>query len=138
MTRAPDGVNGHDGAVLSLATKINRLFEVFRSRDEFEQSEEAVARSVSRFAGHAVSAGEIHALRTGDELACDPEVIAGLVAHFGIPAAYLTSAGPQAENLDQQLQLLAAARDAGVKRLALRGEAPGLDSAIAVVKEIGD
>jgi hypothetical protein len=106
---------------LTLAVKINRLFQVYRSRKESEQSVEIVARSVSRIIGRTIAAEQINALRLGSAASIDSDVLAGLVEHFGVPTGYLTTTGAEAIHLDTQLRLLAAARDAGVKRLALRG-----------------
>ncbi|MGA9374257.1 MAG: hypothetical protein WBV64_04375 [Mycobacterium sp.] len=130
-----------DGAdtALTLASKVNRLFELYRTRDEPEQSEVVVARSVSRILGRAVAATEIADLRIEGSDDADPALVKGLVRHFGVPEAYLTTSGAHANNLDKQLRLLVAARDAGVKRLALRGLEPHheLDSIFAVLKKIG-
>jgi hypothetical protein len=79
--------------------------------------------SVSEIIGRPVSAAQISALRVCETTIAEPDVIRGLIRHFGIPGEYLTTMGPRAQNLDKQLQLLAAARDAGVKQLALRGGA---------------
>lgn len=105
---------------VTLADKVNRLFDVHRARDESEQSIDDVAASVSRILGRRVAPEEINALRV--PTATDPDVtlLEGVVRHFSIPLEYLTTDGPRAGNLDRQLRLLAAARNAGVKRLALR------------------
>ncbi|MGC2654977.1 MAG: hypothetical protein WA317_15600 [Mycobacterium sp.] len=110
-------------AHLTLAAKINRLFYVYRSRNESEQSVAAVATSVSEIIGRPVSAAQINALRAHDATVPEPDVIRGLISHFGIPSEYLTTMGARAEHVDKQLRLLAAARDAGVRQLALRGGA---------------
>lgn len=106
---------------LTFAAKLNRLFNVCRSRDQLEQSAEEVARSVSHIIGRPVTGSQISALR--DESVTTPEhdIVRGLATHFGVSAEYLTSTGAHAEHVDKQLRLLAAARDAGVKRLTLRG-----------------
>jgi hypothetical protein len=102
--------------------RLNRLFHVYRSRHEAEQSTESVAISVSRLIGRTVSASEISALRTPASDPAPPDLIKGLVTHFGVPEYYLLEDGPRTIELDRQLCLLAAARDAGVRWLALRGE----------------
>lgn len=129
----------HAHGPLTLSAKVNRLFELYRSRDESEQSEVAVAGSVSRILGRAVSPDEIAALRVDGVDAADPGIVDGLIRHFGVPEAYLTTSGAHADNLDKQLQLLVAARDAGVKRLALRGLDPDyeLDGTLEMLKKIG-
>lgn len=111
---------------------------MFRARHEAEQSETAVAQSVSRLCGRAVSADEIAALRDEGASHVDSELISGLIRHFGVPEDYLTTNGPRTENVDKQLQLLAAARDAGVKRLALRGvdASTELESILQVLRSL--
>lgn len=123
---------------LTLGAKINRLFYVYRSRNDSEQSVDAVATSVSEIIGRPVSAAQISALREQDATAAEPDVIRGLISHFGVPGEYLTTVGPRAERLDKQLQLLAAARDAGVKQLALRGVAAdeALDEMLEIINRV--
>jgi len=125
-------------AALTLAAKINRLFDVYRSRDESEQPVDAVAESVSAILGREVSGAQIGALRIESTAQPDPAILHGLVSHFGIPGEYLTTSGPRAEHVDKQLRLLAAARDAGVKRLALRGGAAtdAADEVLDVIKRM--
>jgi len=125
-------------AALTLAAKINRLFDVYRSRDESEQPVDAVAESVSAILGREVSGAQIGALRIESTAQPDPAILHGLVSHFGIPSEYLTTSGPRAEHVDKQLRLLAAARDAGVKRLALRGGAAtdAADEVLDVIKRM--
>lgn len=123
---------------LTLAAKINRLFYVYRSRNESEQSVDSVATSVSEIIGRPVSGAQISALRADDTADPEPDVIRGLISHFGIPGEYLTTMGSRAEHLDKQLRLLAAARDAGVKQLALRGGAAteALDAMLDIFERV--
>lgn len=124
--------------VLTLAEKVNRLFYVCRSRNASEQSVDAVATSVSEIIGRQVSAAQISALRARDTTVAEPDLIRGLICHFGIPGEYLTTRGPRAEHVDRQLRLLAAARDAGVTQLALRGIAAdeALDEMLEIIKRV--
>ena len=123
---------------LTLASRINRLFDVFRRRQEPEQSVETVARSVSNLIDRYVSADDISKLRSEPTLAVDPDVLVGLARHFGVPVEYLTAPNQRGHDLDTQLQLLAAARDAGVKHLALRGgvEHDAVDQLVDVIKRV--
>lgn len=125
--------------VLTLATKVNRLFEVYRARHETEQTEDEVAKSVSSIIGRSVSACQVRALRSGTTAPPDPGLIDGLIQHFAVPPEYLKTDGERAEQLDTQLRLLAATRDAGVKRLALRGgalDAETVEVILDIVKAI--
>jgi hypothetical protein len=105
---------------LPLTTKINRLFDVYRSRGECEQSTAEVAASLSQLVDRVVSCDELAEIRTG-ALSPANDVLLGLSRHFGVPMEYLDTAGQRADDLDKQLRLLAAVRDAGVQQLALRG-----------------
>src|SRR5262245_18932234 len=109
------------GSTLTFATKLDRLFNVCRSRDQPEQPAEEVAASVSHIIGRRVTGSQISALRHQNATTPAHDIMRGLAAHFDVSAEYLTSTGAQAEDVDKQLRLLAAARDAGVKRLTLRG-----------------
>lgn len=111
---------------LTFAAKLGRLFDVCRSRGQPEQSTEEVARAVSQIIGRPITSNQICALRDENSAAPDRDIVRGLVRHFGVPVDYLTSTGAHAEHVDKQLQLLAAARDAGIKWLALRGN-PTID-----------
>lgn len=123
---------------LTLAEKVNRLFYVYRPRNASEQSVDAVAMSVSKIIGRPVSADQISALRAHATAVAEPDVIRGLICHFGVPVEYLTTKGPRAEYLDKQLRLLGAARDAGIKQLALRGVAAdeALDEMLEIIKRV--
>lgn len=130
-----DCVNGD----LTLCAKINRLFDVFRARDESEQSVQAVADSVTRIIGKSVTAEQLTSLRVQAAGEPDPAIIDGLARHFLVPREYLTTTGPRADAVDKQLRLLVAARDAGVKRLALRGgtlDTEAMHAVFNVVKQI--
>lgn len=107
-------------STLTFAAKLNRLFNVCRSREQPEQSAAEVARSVSQIIGRTISASQISALRQ-ETAAPEHDIVRGLATHFGVSAEYLAATGAHAEHVDKQLRLLAAARDAGVKRLTLRG-----------------
>lgn len=119
---------------LTFATKLDRLFNVCRPRDQPEQSAEEVAASVSHITGRFVTGSQISALRHESATTPANDIIRGLATHFGVSAEYLTSTGAHAEHVDKQLRLLVAARDAGVKRLTLRGD-PAIDALGGIVCE---
>ena len=123
---------------LTLGAKVNRLFDVYRGRHETEQTDDDVAKSISRIIGKPITNEQVRALRRDADLAPDPELIDGLIKHFAAPPEYLKTNGARAEQLDTQLRLLAAARDAGVKRLALRGalDADAIQVLIDIVEEL--
>ncbi|MEZ0053012.1 hypothetical protein ABIA30_004037 [Mycobacterium sp. MAA66] len=123
---------------LTVADRINRLFDVFRRRDESEQSVEAVAESISAIIEHKVAPTYIRQLRSDPTVDADPHVMAGLARHFGVPGEYLTTWGRRADEVDKQLRFLVAARDAGVRHLALRGGLANatLDDVVGVLKQL--
>ena len=124
--------------VHSAGARLAPSLETARSAAASEQSVEAVAESVSAILGRPVSGAQIGALRIESTAQPDPAILHGLVSHFGIPSEYLTTSGPRADDVDKQLRLLAAARDAGVKRLALRGGAAtdAADEVLDVIKRM--
>lgn len=112
----------------TLAAKLNRLFSTFHSRDENEQSSQAVADAVSRQLRRVVPAHQIEQLR-GEDVAVDTtrsspgtaELLAAIAGHFRIPREYLTTSGATAAGIHRELRVLAAGRDAHVESVALRG-----------------
>ncbi|MGY1948997.1 hypothetical protein [Nocardia asiatica] len=116
--------DGPHGAALALSHKINRLFAVVHPRSAPERSTESVAAQVSEFIGRPVSASYLTRLRDGDfdqHAAADAEILAAVARGFGVAADYLLTAGPAADAIDRELELLATMRDANVASIALRG-----------------
>lgn len=131
-----DGISSE----LTLASKINRLFDLCRSREDPEQSVAAVAMAVSRILHRTVPPQEIANMRVEGSDSFDQSIVEALASHFGVPQDYLATDGTYTRNVDRQLQLLIAARDAGVKRLALRGlESPQYeaDNLLELLQKIG-
>ncbi|MFD3705786.1 hypothetical protein ACFWUP_21820 [Nocardia sp. NPDC058658] len=113
---------------IPLVVRVNRLFSTFHPRAEPEQLTADVAASISVICGGLVPAAVLSDLRAA--AGPDPEisVLAALAEHFGVPAPYLTGTAEQISAIDRQLRLLAATRDAGVRRLELRGDEVDVDS----------
>ncbi|MFC9999629.1 hypothetical protein [Nocardia sp. NPDC127526] len=115
-----------DTSTLALSARLHRLFDAFHLRETPTQPEDAVAVAVSAALGKPVSANDIERMTAGDfdgSAVVDPEILAAIAAHFEVPAAYLV--GTDSERvaaIDANLRLIAAARDAGVSGLALRGD----------------
>ncbi|MFC4126398.1 hypothetical protein [Nocardia rhizosphaerae] len=120
---------GDSASLPPLSARVDQLFRTFHSGSEPEQSVEFVARSVSDLIRRDVEDVELIRLRAGDhdDGTADPDLLSGVAQHFSVPGIYLGNTEPQVvAGIDQDLRLLAAARDAGVKHLALRGA--GVDS----------
>ncbi|CAM4378876.1 hypothetical protein NONI108955_23545 [Nocardia ninae] len=123
-----------------LSARVNQLFATFHTRTDPEQSVDAVALSISKKLGREVSGGQITALRAGerDGSPVDPALLAALAQHFQVPAAYLGGDNAVAAGIDRELRLLAAARDAGVRHLALRGEEIDIDELAGQFSRLAD
>ncbi|MFD6401174.1 hypothetical protein [Nocardia sp. NPDC060249] len=106
-----------------LSVRVNQLFRTFHSRSEPEQSVTTVARSVSHLIRRDIEDVEIIRLRQGeyDDGTAAPDLISGVAQHFSVPGIYLGTEPRLVAGIDQELRLLASARDAGAKYIALRG-----------------
>lgn len=122
---------------LPLSVRVNRLFDIFHRRSEPEQSNTDVASAVAAIVDRAVSAADLESLRDGArdaDGAVDAELLTALARHFQVPPAYLTDADGDVAvgEIDRQLRLLSAARDAGVGHLGLRGSEPDIEALTAL------
>jgi hypothetical protein len=124
---------------LTVATRLDRLFKTFHSRNEPEQSDAVVAESVGEILGRPVTARAVAEARAGIGVP-DPKLLAGLAHHFGVREDYLLGSGVAAKPLHDKLKLLADARDAGMQRLALRGGISNntevLDKVLAILDRV--
>ncbi|MFC9999633.1 hypothetical protein [Nocardia sp. NPDC127526] len=116
-------------APLPRSNRVAQLFATFHIASAPEQSAGDVARAVSALTQRIVSADDIAALRApeNDRSPADAELLAALAQHFQVPAVYLTGDDAAAADIHRELRLLAAARDAGVRHLALRGDDIDID-----------
>ncbi len=120
----------------SLADKINRLFEVMHPRGRGPLSNEEVAAEITAGGGATISASYLWLLRTGRRDNPTASHLEALARYFGVTAAYFFDE-EVAGDIEKELDLLKAMRDAGVKHLALRasGLTPDVLSAITVMLE---
>ena len=128
-----------DLAPLPVSVRLNQLFTTFHSRAEPEQSTDEVARGTSVILGQVVSADEITALRAGagdDDPRSHHRLLSAITEHFQVPVVYLGDDHDSAVELHKQLRLLAAARDAGVRHLELRGGEVDLDELIGQLSRL--
>jgi hypothetical protein len=103
-----------------LADRLTLLFSVFHARGQDEQTVDAVAAAIDAQSGTGlITAAELEAARAGAHTELTTAAAAAIAAHFGVPAAYLTDAAG-ADTVTQELQMLQAARDAGVNSVKLR------------------
>lgn len=108
-----------------MAGKLNRLFEVTHPPDRGPYSNEEVAAAITARGGPSISASYLWLLRAGKRDNPTAQHLQALAQHFEVPPAYFFN-GDAAEEIERNLDLLAAIRDPGVKHLALH--ASGLPS----------
>lgn len=103
----------------ALAQKIDRLFDVVRREDGEQYTHEEVAGACREASGETFSAAYLWQLRTGRRDNPTKRHLEALANFFQVPLAYFFDEKIGAE-IDSELELLGALRNAGVKNLALR------------------
>ncbi|MEU7786730.1 MULTISPECIES: helix-turn-helix domain-containing protein [unclassified Amycolatopsis] len=114
----------------TLADKIDRLFHVVRRPDREPYSNEEVAKACREATGESFSTTYLWQLRTGRRDNPTKRHLEALARFFGVPPAYFFD-DEQSKKIAEELALLGALRDAGVRDLALRAvtlSADGLDT----------
>lgn len=105
----------------TLAQKIDHLFRHVHPHDRGEYTHQEVADGIRRLGGPTISASYLWQLRRGDRDNPTMRHLEALAEFFGVPPAYFFEAGEEtAARIESELELLAALRDAGVRRIALR------------------
>lgn len=105
----------------TLADKLDHLFRTVHPADRGEYSHQEVADGVQRLGGPTISASYVWQLRRGDRDNPTMRHLEALAAFFGVPPAYFFDENEEtAKTIRSELELLAALRDAGVRRIALR------------------
>ncbi|WP_457029011.1 XRE family transcriptional regulator [Kitasatospora sp. P5_F3] len=103
----------------TLADRIDRLFEVVRGPDREPYRNEEVARACREATGETFSATYLWQLRTGRRDNPTKRHLEALAQFFQVPPAYFFD-DEQSARIAEELQLLGALRDAGVRDVALR------------------
>ena len=114
----------------SLAAKIDKLFQVVRKPNREQYSHDEVARSCREATGESFSTTYLWQLRTGRRDNPTKRHLEALAQFFGVPPAYFFD-DEQSRKIAEELALLGALRDAGVRDLALRAvtlSSDGLDT----------
>lgn len=112
-----DGVEPSQG--ISFAERLDHLFRTVHPQGRGEYSYREVARGIEDHGGPRISASYIHALRSGAKDNPTMRAVEGLATFFGVPIAYFFD-DSQAQRINDELELLTALRDAGVRQIALR------------------
>lgn len=102
-----------------LSIKLNKLFETMRKPSQPPLSNAAAAEAITRQTGVSISSAYLWQLRQG--MKTNPTVahLRAIAEFFGVTPSYLIDPGIDPK-IDEQLNLLAALRDAGVRDLAMR------------------
>lgn len=103
----------------ALAEKLDYLFRTVREPGRREYSNEEVAAAIARDQRVTISASYIWYLRTGQRDNPTFKHLNALARFFGVPPAYFFDDDTSAQ-VEAELALLAAMKDAGVRDLALR------------------
>jgi len=106
-------------AGLTLAEKIDMLFQVIRRQTRDQYSNEEVAKACREATGESFSATYLWQLRTGRRDNPTKRHLEALAQYFHVPVAYFFDDAQGAE-IAKELELVGALRDAGVRSIALR------------------
>jgi transcriptional regulator with XRE-family HTH domain len=114
----------------SFAQKLDRLFRTIHPRTRGEYTYDEVAQAIQE-TGESISGAYISMLRRGLRVNPTRKHIAALAQFFGVSPLYFFD-DEEAAKIDANLDLLAALRDAGVRRIALRASVlqPDLQAAL--------
>ena len=120
----------------TFAERLGNLFHTVPGPRGGEYSLEEVAAGIRAHGGPTISASYIWQLRKGVKDNPTKKHMEALADFFGVPVSYFLD-DDDAVRIDAELAMLAALRDAGVRRVALRaaGLSPKSLSAIQVIVE---
>lgn len=124
-----------DETASALASRLTHLFDVVRRPDGREFSNEEVATAIARDQGVKLSGSYVWYLRTGQRDNPTYRHLSALARFFGVPPAYFFDDETSRE-VDAELDLLTAMRDAGVRDVALRAAGLSAESLAAVTDVI--
>jgi transcriptional regulator with XRE-family HTH domain len=122
----------------ALAEKLEYLFRTVRETDRREYSNEDVAAAIVCDQQVTISASYIWYLRTGQRDNPTFKHLNALARFFGVPPAYFFDDETSAQ-VEAELGLLTAMRDAGVRDVALRASglsAKSLDTINDVIRRV--
>lgn len=121
---------------LTLAHKINRLFELHPRGGKPPSNEEVAAAINAQGGPSTISASYLWLLRSGKRDNPTAHHLQALAQHFGVSPAYFFD-DVAASEIEREMDLILAMRDAGVKQLALRaaGLRPEVVAAFTVMVE---
>ena len=103
----------------SLAAKIDKLFQVVRRPNREQYSHDEVAKACREATGESFSTTYLWQLRTGRRDNPTKRHLEALAQFFQVSPAYFFD-DEQSARIAEELELLGALRDAGVRNVALR------------------
>jgi transcriptional regulator with XRE-family HTH domain len=103
----------------SLAAKIDKLFQVVRKANREQYSHDEVAKACREATGESFSTTYLWQLRTGRRDNPTKRHLEALAQFFQVSPAYFFD-DEQSARIAEELELLGALRDAGVRNVALR------------------
>jgi transcriptional regulator with XRE-family HTH domain len=112
-------VPAHEPEPTSLAAKIDKLFQVVRKPNREQYSHDEVARACREATGESFSTTYLWQLRTGRRDNPTKRHLEALAQFFEVSPAYFFD-NEQSAKIAEELELLGALRDAGVRNVALR------------------
>lgn len=114
-----------DNSERTFAELLAYLFREVHPQERGPYTYAEVAHGIRKTSGVEISASAIQQLRTGKNTNPKMQTIRALATFFGVPAGYFFDE-QVAEQTRSEIQVVAAMRDGGVRRVALR--ANGLSS----------
>lgn len=123
-----------------LASKLAHLFETVRAPGGKRYSDEEVARGVGQDEESTISANYIYLLRTGRRDNPTKRHLEAIARFFHVPPAYFFD-DELGEQIHRELELLAALRDTGVRKVALRAAAMPrrqVESLLALMQQLDE
>ncbi|WP_237774474.1 helix-turn-helix domain-containing protein [Actinosynnema sp. ALI-1.44] len=119
----------------TLAAKVDHLFRTVRPHSGKEYSFEEVAETIRSGGGPTISATYLWQLRKGLRDNPTRRHLEALAGFFGVPPAYFFDATTTSQ-VDAELALLAALRDASVRQIALRASGLSAKSLGAITEMV--
>jgi transcriptional regulator with XRE-family HTH domain len=121
----------------TIGQKLDLLFRTVTKPDGTEYNHREVAEGI----GNKASSAYLWRIRNDKPGAQKPgfEIIEALAEFFGVPTDYFSSNRPVTQEFEQDLELAAALRQAGVQRIALRSKElneEGKKAVLEVIKHI--
>jgi transcriptional regulator with XRE-family HTH domain len=123
-----------DPAASTLASRLDLLFRTVHPAGQSEVSYQDVVDALAQN-GQSVTTAYLSMLRTGKRDNPKIELLTALARYFRVPVSYLVDPD-DTDNFGETLRLMAALRDQGVQRLALRSHGLSVGSREAVAAMI--